>query len=575
MKKVLAVVVCMMVSFAAAQDDLTLGKAALGKNSYDEAIQYFQKYITANSRNIEANFLLGESYRLKGDLQNAQTALERALDFDDEYEPALVSIIRVYGKLGLWDKAAKRFKEVEKYHKTSTKAPIAYGQTFLETDSLDKASIYFSKAKEIDPKNVDVYIGLAEVYSRQNVIVLAVENLRTATQLKPTDPVLWYKLATTILKNRGLNSAQIQELMNALKKSIELDPTNDKAIYDAANTMYRTKAYWREAAEFFKLYTDLKKDNAEAWEKYAISLYNARAYKEAIPVLEQALKMNSESVEMKMMLAHSYYLAKEYQKSLDLYKKFPVDSLMAEEIYRMGFSYYQIKDTVNAITYLERTLKLEKNNTDAIGTLAAIFLVQKKYDKAAVYYDKLIDNDPKNVTALFYAAFSYNVLGKPDTAKSYYQRVIALRPNNMQSHQSLIQIYSQQDSSERGRHHANILVALADSAMKADPAKAAQHAAMAMSAYRSLALFEYRDKNIRGAIEKLEKAVTYEKEKKDENLHLFLAQMYAVMSGDKELLLEEARKIKDRSCQEYLLVLKINPKNAAAKKESAAMNCGK
>jgi tetratricopeptide (TPR) repeat protein len=575
MMKVFAVLIGMLVSISFAQDDLTLGKEAMSKNSYDAAIQYFQKYLTANSRNIEANFLLGETFRLKGDLQNAQTALERALDFDDEYEPALVSIIRVYGKLGLWDKAAKRFKEVEKYHKTSTKAPIAYGQTFLETDSLDKASIYFSKAKELDPKNVDAFIGLAEVYSRQNVIVLAVENLRTATQLKPTDPVLWYRLATTILKNRGLNAAQIQELMAALQKSIELDPTNDKAIYDAANTMYRTKAYWREAAEFFKKYTDLKNDNEEAWEQYAISLYNARAYKDAIPVLERALKSNSKSTEMKQMLAYSYYLAKEYQKALDLYKTFHKDSLAVDEIYRMGFSYYQMKDTVNAISYLERTLSLEKDNTDAIGTLAAIFLTQKKYERAGGYYQRLLEKDPKNIVALFYAGFSYNVIGKSDTAKGYYHRVLELRPNNIQSHQSLVQIYSQQDSSERGRYHANTLIFLADSAMKAEPAKAVQHAQTVMSGYRSLALFEYRDKNIVGAIEQLEKAVAYEKGKKDENLHLFLAQMYAVRSGDKELLLEEAKKIKQRACEEYGIVLKLNPKNAAAKKESGQMNCGK
>lgn len=572
--KVFAVLMMMFVTLAQAQDDLAQGRAAIAKGSYDEAIQLFQKYLQANTRNVEGHYLLGEAYRLKGDLTNAQTALERSLDFDDEYEPALVSIVRVYGKLKLWDKAAKRFKELEKYHKTSTKGAIAYGQTYLETDSLDKASIYFSKAKEIDPKNVEVYIGLAEVYSRQNVIVLAVENLRTATQLKPEDPVLWYRLATTILKNRGLNSAQIQELIAALQKSIELDPKNDKAIYDAANTMYRTKAYWREAAEFFKMYVELKKENAEAWEKYAISLYNAKAFKEAIPVLEQAIAMNPKSEDMKPMLGHSYYLAKEYQKSLDLYKSIPADSLAVEEVYRMGFSFYQVKDTINAIKYLERTLSIQKDNTDAIGTLAAIFLTQKKYDKAGGYYVQLLEKDPKNITALFYAAFSYNVLEKMDTAKSFYKRLIALRPNNMQSHQALIGIYAGQDSSDLGRYHAETLITLADSALKAEPAKAAQHSAMAMSGYRNLALFEWRAKNVLGAIEKLEKASTYEKDKKDENLHLFMAQMYAVRSGDKELLNDEAKKIRARACQEYALVLKINPKNAAAKKESAQMNCG-
>ncbi len=563
----------LIVSFSVAQDDLTKGKEALSKKAYDEALTYFQKYQTANSRNGEANYYVGEAYRLKGDLQNAQTALERALDFDDEYEPALVAIVRVYGKLGLWDKAAKRYKLIEKYHKSSTVGPIALGQTYLETDSLDKASIYFSKAKELDPKCVDAFIGLSEVYARQNVIVLAVDNLRTATQINPSDPSLWYRLATTIMKNRGLNSAQIEEVVAALQKSIELDPNNTQALFDAANIFYKIK-YWRQAAEFFKKYTDVKKDNAEAWEKYGTSAYNAKAYTDAITVLDVAISLNPKNSELKSMQAHSLYLAKEYQKSLALYKGFPIDSLNSEQLYRMGFSYYQLKDTVNAIGYLEKTLALDKENMDAIGTLAAIYLTQKKYDKAVVEYEKMLTKDPKNLTALYWSAYSYFVLDKIDKAKSYYKTIVAMRPNNPQYHQSLVQIYSLQDSADLGRYHATVMIGLSDSIMKADPSKAVQQTQMIIGGYRSLALFDYKEKNLKASIEKLEKATMYEKDKKDVGLHLFLAQMYAVASGEKDLLNEEAKKVKAKACQEYALVLKLDPKNAAAKKESGQMNCG-
>ncbi len=563
----------LIVSMGMAQDDLTKGKEALGKKSYDEAITLFQKVLQANTRSVEANYFLGEAYRQKGDLQNAVDALERALDFDDEYEPSLVAIVRTYGKLGQWDKAAKRYKLIEKYHKTSVNGPIAYGQTYLDTDSLDKASIYFSKAKEIDPKCVDAYVGLSEVYARQNVIVLAVDNLRTAAQINPTNPTLWYRLATTIMKNRGLNSAQIEEVVAALQKAIDLDPNNTQALFDAANIFYRIK-YWRQAAEFFKKYTDVKKDNSEAWEKYGISAYNAKAYTDAIVVLEQSIKLNPKNSELKAMQAHSLYLNKEYQRSLALYKTFPTDSLSSEQLYRMGFSYYQLKDTVNAISYLEKTLSLDKENMDAIGTLAAIYLTQKKYDKAVVEYEKMLAKDPKNLTARYWSAYSYFVLDKIDMAKSYYQIIVSMRPNNPQYHQSLVQIYSLQDSADLGRYHANAMITLADSIMKADPSKAVQQTQMIIGGYRSLALFDYKEKNLKGSIEKLEKAVTYEKDKKDVGLHLFLAQMYAVASGDKELLSDEAKKIKARACQEYALVLKLDPKNAAAKKESGQMNCG-
>lgn len=573
--KVLAAILYLTAAvFAVAQNDLTKAKDALNSGQYEAAIQSLQQFLTTNSRNVEANTLLAEAYRLKGDLPKAQETIERAVDLDDEYEPALASSIRIYGKLNLWDKAQKSYNLAAKYHKNGMLAPLAYAQAYLDADSVDKASIYFSKLKGLDANNVDAYVGLAEVYARQNIIVMAVENLRTATKIKPNDPVLWYKLATAILKNRSLNSDQIKEIIDALQKSIDLDPTNIKASYDAGNIFYRIK-YWPQAFEFFKKYTDKVKNNAEAWEKYGISAYNGKYYVDAIPPLEQAIKMNPKNFELKMMLGHSYFVAQEYKKAVDFYNSLPKDSLTVDDLYRVGFSNYKLKDTVNSIKYLEQTIALDSGHTDAIGTLAAIYLNKKDYENAVKLYDLYLTKEPDNITALFYAGFGKFVLGRYDSAKINFKRLVELRPNNMQSQQYLGQIYSIQDSSEQGRFHANILVSLADSAIKADPKKAVQNSQLAISGYRLLALFDYKDKNIKGSIDNLEKAVEYEKGKKDEGLHLFLAQMYAVYSGDATLLAKDAKEIRANACKEYQVVLKINPKNAAAKKESAQMNCGK
>lgn len=575
MKFIAPILFILCASNLLAQDDLAKARNAVNNKEYDAAIPLLQQFLVGNSRNVEANFLLGESYRLKGDLQKSQEQLDRALDFDDEYEPALASIIRVYAALQQWDKAQKAYNEAAKYHKQGIAAPLAFAQAYLDADSVDKASIYFSKVKEVEEKNADAYIGLSEVYARQNVIVLAVDNLRTATQLRPDDPTLWYRLATTILKNRVLNADQIREIIAALQKSIDLDPNNTKAILDAANIFYRIK-YWREAAEFFKNYNGKVQDDADAWEKYAISAYNAKAYPDAIPGLEKAIKLNPKSVDLKPMLAHCYYLTKEYKKSLDAYKTIPADSLGKDDVYRMGYSYFQLKDSANAIKFLEKTLSMDAEYMDAVGTLAAIYISQKKYDLAVAQYDKILAKDPDNITALFYSGFANYILERYEHAKISYKRLLALRPTMMQGHQILGQIYSLQDSIEQGKYYGNNLIQLADSAViadKADAKKVAQHSSMAISGYRLLASFDWKDKNVKYAIDKLEKAVSYEKGKKDENLHLFLAQMYAVYSGDKELLAEEAKKIRQKACDEYGVVLKMNPKNASAKKESAQMNC--
>jgi len=578
MMKVLAAILYFAAAvLAVAQDDLTKAKDAIKSGQYDAAIQSLQKFTTTNSRSAEGHTLLAEAYRLKGELPNAQAAIERAIDLDDEYEPALASGIRIYGKIGLWDKVQKTYDLAVKYHKNGIAAPLAYAQMYLELDSLDKASAFFSTVKALDENNVDAYAGLAEVYARQNVLVMAIENYRTATRLNPNDPALWYRLATTILKNRVLNADQIKEIMNALQKSMDLDPDNARAVFDAANILFRIKK-WQEAAGFFKRYTEKVKDNAEAWEKLGVSAYNAPSYIDAIPALEKAIAMNPKKFELKPMLGHSYYGVKEWKKAVDFYNSLPKDSLRVDDLYRLGFSYFQLKDTVNAITFLDQTIAKDSGHTDAVGTLAAIQLNRKNYDKAVALYSLYLNEEPNNITALFYYSFGCYVLNHYDSAKAGFNKLVALRPNNMQSHQYLGQIYSFQDSCEQAGVHAKILISLADSAIKADKneaKKVASNSQLAISGYRLLALCDYKAKDIKGSIGNLEKAVEYEKGKMDEGLHLFLAQMYAVYSGDQTLLAKEAKEIRAKACQEYAKVLKINPKNEAAKKESAQMNCGK
>lgn len=574
----LAIVV--FIGAVSAQDQLTAGKEALAKKQYDEAISSFTMYYKVNARTAEANYWLGEAYRQKGMYDSSLYWLDRALDFDDEHEAALSADIYVNGKLNRWDKAQKRYDAAMKYHKKSILAPKMFADAYLEADSLDKASIYYSKMKEIDNNNADAYVGLAEVYARQNVIVLAVDNLRTAVSLKPKDAVLHYNLAAMILKNRSLNKEMIEEVLTHLNESINLDPTNERAIFDAANTLYRiainTPKFYSDAAQYFKKYLDLNKTNAEVWDKYAISLYNAKVYGDAISALEQAMKMNPNDFGLKPMLAHSYFVEKDYKKTIDTYKNIPSDSLDKEAYFRIGYSYFQLKDTANAMKNLEKSLAMDPGNIDAAGTLAYIYLSQKNYAKAVTNYELIIKNDPQNLTALFYAGFSYSVLGKIDTAKNYFKQLITLKPGYIPARMYLANMYSLLDSIEQSKFHYNIVIEQSDSSMKADPKKADSYKSNMISSYRALAIFSYKDNDILSAINILLKAVELEnKSKQDEGLHLFLAQMYAVKSGDQKISPEEAKTYRQKACQEYLLVLKLNPKNAAAKKESAQMNCGK
>ncbi len=562
--KVVLLIAVALPSLLAAQDFLSSGKDALAKKSYDEAIAKFQKAQEAAPRNAEANYYLGEAYREKGVLDSAQTFLERAYDFNDEYVPTLLALGSLYTKIGQWDKAEKRFTEAAKVDKKNPGIPYAFGAAYLEADSLDRAIIYFSKAKDDDSSFVDAYVGLAEAYGRQNIGVLAVEYLKRAADLSPKSAVIRNKLGKAYYKNRQYNDAARE-----FQEAINLDPQNSPVIYELADLYYRAKLY-RDAARFFTKYVKLVDTNAVAWENYARSLYISHYYKDAVPALQRATKLFPNRFDLKPMLAHALFETGDSVHSLMLYKSLPPDSLNFGDYIRMGKSYLGQKDTINAVASLEKANTLDSTAADASVDLATIYIAQRNFEKAAAEYSKILAVDPKNLSALFYGGFSYSMIGKIDTAKMMYQKVVELKPDYPQGYLYLGRMYHAQDSLEQETQTYNTVLKLVDSLQTADTTGngSEKYDAIRVDVYRSLGVLDFTNKDYIAATEHLKKAVSYEsKDKKDDELHLFLAQMYNLARTIKTLSPDEVTAYRKKAIDEYKYVLKLNPRNEKAKKE--------
>jgi tetratricopeptide (TPR) repeat protein len=551
-------------SFLLAQDFLSSGKDALAKKSYDEAIANFKKAQEAAPRNAEANYYLGEAYWEKGVLDSARIFLERAYDFNDEYVPNLLTLGKLYAKIGRWDDAAKKFDEATKVDKKNPAIPNALGEAYLSADSLDKAIIYFSRAKDDDSTFTDAYVGLAEAYGRQNIGVLAVQYLKQAADLSPKSAVIRTKLGKAYYKNRQYNEAA-QEF----QKAIDLDPKNAPVLFELADLYYRAKLY-RESARFFGMYVKLVDTNTVAWEDYARSLYISHYYKDAVPALQRATKFFPNHFDLKQMLAHSLFEAGNSTESLALYKTLPPDSLNYGDYVRIGKSYLDQKDTVNAVGSFERANTLDSLSADASVELAAIYVARRDFEKAAAEYSKILTFAPTNISALFYGGFSYSMIGKFDTAKTMYKKVVELRPDYPQGYMYLGRMYHAEDSLGQEIQTYNAVLKVMDSLQTADSTGTAEekYNPIRVDVYRSLAVLDFTSKEYIAAIEHLQKAVTYEqKNKKDDELHLFLAQMYNLARTVKTLSPDEVTGYRKKAIEEYKYVLKLNPRNEKARKE--------
>ncbi len=140
------------------QKQLDLGQKYLEEMNYEEAVVAFQAAIEIDPMSVDAYLGLVEVYIRTGEFD---TALE-------------------YARNGYEATGAERLKEKMEMIESENKArelqkQLDLGQQYLEEMNYEEAAAAFEAAIEIDPMNVDAYLGLVEVYIRTGEFDTALE----------------------------------------------------------------------------------------------------------------------------------------------------------------------------------------------------------------------------------------------------------------------------------------------------------------------------------------------------------------------------------------------------------------
>lgn len=556
--KILILAIIFVNLIFAQQKDVEKAKIAIDAKKYDEAINLLSNLKNERSVASEANYLLGKAYFAKKDFGKSKSSFEASLDYDDDMMLSRAGLISSLLQLKEFDKLQKIISEGEKIIKRKKDQNFyeyyfEVGNAYFIADSIDKAILFYSKSKEQNSVYAKTLVGLANCYFNQTVYSMAIENFKSAISLEPNNATYHYSIGKVYYKMRSYSDAA-----RSFNSAIKLDSTNELYLFELADLFFKAK-YWSDAAHTYGKYVKLKPKDETILEPFARSQYNAKMYKESIPNLEKLIKKES-SQELQLMLAHSLYELGDYLKSANQYKLFPKDSLnKSSDLINFGRSLIKLKDTTVALEMFEKATEVDSNSIIIVaGDLASIYMAQKNFEKAVVQYERILSIDTKNISALFYSGYAYSILNKIEEAKNMFLRVTELRPNYLQGRIFLFRMLIELSNIPDATTQSEIILKQIDStvANETDKSKIEKINLNYIDVYRSLASMEYKQKNYIKAIEFLNKAISYEqKSKMDETLHLFLAQMYNI-SGDKK-----------NAVLQYNIVIKLNPKNAVAKKE--------
>jgi tetratricopeptide (TPR) repeat protein len=207
---------------------LDLANTAVRVGKYDEAIAEFNKVLSSldkdSTKRGEMLLRIGETYRRKGDIENAVAALQQARAILPNNVNVLSVLAVTLDTSGRWSEAQKVYEDAIKLDQNNGLALNNLAFLLAEHNGdLDNALNRGIKAKQLLPNMNEVSDTLGWIYLKKNMSDSALEIFRDLVAKSPNQALFRYHFAMA-LNQKGDRPRAIKELQAALKS----EPTKDE-----------------------------------------------------------------------------------------------------------------------------------------------------------------------------------------------------------------------------------------------------------------------------------------------------------------------------------------------------------
>jgi eukaryotic-like serine/threonine-protein kinase len=289
----------------------------LARTAADEAVR-------ANSHLAAAHVALGGVLEVRGDLDGAEAAANRALELDPRQVRSQLLIARIRTRQERGEEALQYLERAGEIAPEQWPVQQAFGMYHYERAEYEKAAEAFTRLKQLVPDNPRAYRLLAAAYHMQDRFEDAAAQLQQALEIEPTASV--YSNLGTLLFFQG----QYRDAVSAFKKAVDLD----------ANYYL----HWGNLADGLRMVPGSAEESGEA---YSHGIQLVRAWLDDHPDDHEA------SASMLVYLARRGDAAEALAELEKLAGKSPAG---AGVLFKMGLAAEIAGERAAALTYLEAAL---------------------------------------------------------------------------------------------------------------------------------------------------------------------------------------------------------------------------
>jgi tetratricopeptide (TPR) repeat protein len=498
-------------------------------------------------KNLDAWQTLAQAYLKVSNIDSAKIAGQRIISIDEKNVNGYLLVSKIEESQKDMKAAYTTLTTGLQERKGDGQLLIALGGLLLRADSVDRAIVVLTQAKEASPNSAVIFDNLGDAYNRQGVPVFAITQYEKSVELDSMKAEVYIKLGKLYYKERRYNDAA-----KAYARVVTLDQSNKEILLELCK-MYmasRPKQY-DNAAKYLKLYTQRFPKETEPWGMYAEALFNLRQFSEALEAANQVLKVDPKNGKALRYQATSLFVLNKYKESVDSFKGLQAaDTMKVDDYMRLGDANMALKQTQAAVIAYEEVLRLDPNKKDVFDKAARAFMSDGKYAMAAALFQRRFSIDSSSGALSSYVNYASCkiALKEYDSARIAYRTFISKKADYPTAWLGLAHalLLMSPDSLQRARvayeEWLKLIPAAEETKYKKDLAEA----------HKNIGVAFLVDKKYEQALAPLKKSLQYYEP--DDDTHLRLGQANAMLGN------------KEEAIKEYQRAYKLNPKNKDAKK---------
>lgn len=417
--------------------------------------EFFQTLSDANLRK-DSYEQIGDIMKNVSNNEKCADYYKKAIDINPDNGGLRLKYARVLDKLGKNDAAVVEYNyalenggddpeilfSLERmYRQKLEQAPndpnviTNLGAILQKQNKYDEALQYYTKAGELDPKNVTTRLNIGTLYQQKKSYDAAIQAYDSILFTYPS------RVDANLYKAQCLAAmGQNDNALNLFNKVLSIDPTNKEAknqIFDILKTT-KTPA---EVIAYMSRNSGMDSRTIDALYDYAIDLHRQKKFDDAISYYKELLKYKGDNPEIYINLAIAYKQKNDNASAKQILQtakaKFPTNKQIADNLNAINQEAVAGKFDDASVAYnsgdyqkaLATYQAIQPPSFDSLSGIAACYKGLNNDAQALEYYKKAFELKP-NSDAAYYIGVLYSEKENWAASQIYLKKALALNPSN-------------------------------------------------------------------------------------------------------------------------------------------------